>query len=104
MCWRRETRFIHEQLQKLHTSVAEPEATTLNATINETKTSVHHSHSSKFVTFLIPDNISGNMTRVETPSTSTPSMSKSPLSFKEISLKILDRTPTSAPKNPSCKR
>ena len=44
------------------------------------------------------------MIRVETPSTSTPSKSKSPLSFKEIALKILDRTPTSAPKNPPCKR
>ena len=44
------------------------------------------------------------MIRVETPSTSTPSTSKSPLSFKEIALKILDRTPTSAPKNPPCKR
>ena len=44
------------------------------------------------------------MIRVETPSTSTPSTSKSSLSFKEIALKILDRTPTSAPKNPPCKR
>ena len=61
----------YEQLQEVCTSVVEPEVTTLNAITNEPKTSVHHGRSGKFVTFFIPDDILGNMTRVETPSTST---------------------------------
>ena len=76
----------------------------LNATTNEPKTSMHHGRSSKFVKFFIPDDTPGDMIHVETPSTSTTSTSKLPLSFKEVALKILDGTPTSASINPSRKR
>ena len=76
----------------------------LNATTNEPKTSVHHGRSSEFVKFFIPDDTPRDMIRVETPSTSATSTSKLPLCFKEVALKILDGTPTSASINPSRKR
>ena len=51
----------YEQLEEVHASIVEPEATTLSTAINESEASVHHGRSGKFVTFFISDDTPGNM-------------------------------------------